>query len=225
MATSYEDFLQSDFYKNLGKLPGGSNLQTGLRNSVMEGALQESYMQLIDPNSDYYKTLRSELEKSISEATPTLGTLIGAQRSAGTSYTSSQAIASEQRKAAERRGAETLARSVANAQLQGLAQGQQGLLGLAQLNEQRRQFDESQPSFGDQLLDIAGGLAGTLTGGLLGGSSPSRSSSYAPAQYTPNAQVGINRIQTNQYGFYDPNAIQQNQFYAPNSFSQMYRGY
>jgi len=129
-----------------------------------------NYKQFTDPNSNYYQELRKEIQRAISDTSTTMGTLVGGLRAQGVSGGGSNAIAQEQREAIERRNAEEVGSALSQAQLQGAQMGTQGLFNIAQLREQRRQFNEqleaSQPSFFEQIASPLGTALGLLIPGL-----------------------------------------------------------
>jgi len=132
--------------------------------------------QFLDPSSQIFQQFGAQLQERLNQASPTLNSLLGLQRAGGLGIGPSTAIATEQREAIEARnraqaasGQRDLFTGLAGTGAGLIGQGMQGFTQLAQLQEQRRQFDESQPSFLGELGRIAGFGAGSLLGGPFGG--------------------------------------------------------
>ena len=140
----------------------------------LETKLEQRYEMLSDPTSSFYKTFRSSFEQQIGrvleKTTPTTQSLLALGLSSGLGYKAATRVASEQREASEAKsrdyatGATKQATSDIFLQMQGQA-GQSLGMGLqanqfsqnmafnyAQSAEQRRQYEESKPTFLDQLL-------------------------------------------------------------------------
>lgn len=137
--------------------------------------LEELGGQFLDPTSQIFQQFGSQLQERLNAASPTLNSLLGLQRSSGLGVGASTAIATEQREAIEARnraqastGQQGLFTQLAGTGAGLIGQGMQGFQNLAQLKEQQRQFDESQPSFLGELGRIAGFGAGSLLGGQFG---------------------------------------------------------
>ena len=162
---------------NEGDLP--ENLEEELAMRDPELFAQYQFYRFSDPNSQYYQDIRKEISNTLNDISPTLGTLLGLQRAGGVSEGMSTAIATEQREIQERWIAEETGSQVRQAQLQGAQFGAEGMFNLAQLREQRRQFEESQPNFFEQILPVVGTAAGIALAPVTGGASLAASGAFA----------------------------------------------
>jgi len=139
--------------------------------------IKQRYGDITNFNSQYYQQYRGLLDKIM----PTQGSnYIAGLQAGGGNYGASQVQAKASQRGFEKRRSDFLNTSVSQFALGSQSQAG-GLLGqlsgnqqfMQQLAEQRRQFDESQTSFwedlGGGLLNIGGGLLGTATAGLFGG--------------------------------------------------------
>lgn len=149
----------------------------------------------LDPNSQIYRQYGQQLQERLNAASPTLSTLLGFQSASGIGGQAGTSIANEQRQSIEARNRSAASSGQTDLYTQ-LAQTGAGLLGqsqqsfgnLANLQEQQRQFNESQPTFGEELFKIGSGLAGSfLGGGFLG-------SQFSGGGFTPES-AGTNQQQ------------------------------
>ena len=150
--------------------------------------IQGRYEDLTDFGSEYYQQARGLFGKIM----PTQGAnYIAGLQAGGGNYGASQVQAKASQRGFERRREDFLNTNVTQFAIGSQAQAG-GLLGqlsgnqqfMAQLNEQRRQFDESQPnfleSFAGGVLNIGSFLAGGLIAGGGGGSQQGFSSPQTP---------------------------------------------
>lgn len=122
--------------------------------------------QLLDPNSQFYQNYQSYLQKTM----PGIGvnTLLAPLMAGGVTYAGGQNIASAKATELNKERQDKINTGVQGFALQNIGAGagllgQQGNLGLgiAELNEQRRQYNETQSG---NLLQSLGGILGTGLG-------------------------------------------------------------
>lgn len=152
------------------------NAYNNLPNVKLEKKINQRYDDITNFNSALYQQYRGYLSSLI----PQLGAnnMIAPLLAGGGSYGGSQKIAQERAEAYNVNRTEQINKGVQEFALGNQNQAS-GLLGMllnnqqfmAQLQEQQRQFDESQPSFWDSLLNIVGGIGGMGVGNLIGGKS------------------------------------------------------
>lgn len=165
--------------------------------------IQQRYQDITDFGSEYYQQYRGLLGK----ITPTVGTgtVLAGLQAGGGNYAASQVQAGARVDELSRERTDFLNTATSQFALGSQAQAG-GLLGqysqnaqfLAQLEEQRRQFDESQPDFWDSLLNIGATALGTGAGFLIGGPPGAMVGGSIASQATkPGGQGG--------YGGFAPN--------------------
>jgi len=135
---------------------------------------QGLYEEMSDFGSERFQQFRGLM----GQLTPSVGTnaLIGAGQAAGGNYAASALQANTRVDELNKERNDFLNSSVGKFALASQAQAG-GLLGqmsgnaqfMAQLAEQQRQFDESEPDFWDSLVNVGGTLLGTGAGFLVGG--------------------------------------------------------
>lgn len=180
-----------------------------------KGKMQDRYDELTDPNSKYYKEYGDYLKKYMPHASQ--DSLLGRVVSTGMGYNNAKAISDKQFQQSEINRGETIQKGISDFYM-GNQQMAEGILGNIfqadnsnyQFNEQMRMrqaqnqyeknlYENSQPTFGDELLNIGGGLLGQFLGGgglsnLFGSgkagaasgyktSTGGGSGSYSPTQY------------------------------------------
>ncbi|MCK5018986.1 MAG: hypothetical protein KAS32_18140, partial [Candidatus Peribacteraceae bacterium] len=136
--------------------------------------LQQRYEDITDFGSEYYQQYRGLMGK----ITPTVGTqaILSGLQAGGGNYAASQVQASARVDELARERTDFLNTNVTQFALGSQAQAG-GLLGqysqnaqfLAELEERKRQFNESQPDFWDSLVNIGGTALGAGAGFLIGG--------------------------------------------------------
>jgi len=136
--------------------------------------LDQRYSDITDFNSPYYQ----EYRKFLQDTTPQLGvnSLISPLLAGGAGFSGAQKIAQERAQAFTQQRQQGINQGVKGFALESQGQGN-SILGMdlqnkqfyAGLNEQKRQFNESQPTFWDSLLNVGGGLLGNYLGGGFGG--------------------------------------------------------
>ncbi len=176
--------------------------------------LGQRYEDITDFGSEYYQQYRGLMGK----ITPTVGkdVVLSGLRAGGGNYAASQVQANARIDELSKERTDFLNTNVTQFALGSQAQAG-GLLGqmsgnaqfMAQLAEQRRQFDESQPDFLDSLLNIGGMAAGIVLAPTTGGASlaiPLAQQGMKPGKGSQPSQpnYGGNYGNTN-YGYgYDP---------------------
>lgn len=178
MAEMTEGQLFSEFLKETGWAPhndlGHKDPRQFFNNWKLQRKTDKRYEDITDFNSPYYQ----EYRKFLQESTPQLGadSLIKPLLAGGAGYSGAQKIAQERSQAFTQQRQQGINQGVREFALNSQSQGSD-LLGMLtqnnqfmmQLAEKRRQFDESQPTPFDSLLNIGGGLLGSYLGGGFGG--------------------------------------------------------
>jgi len=180
---SIEDFTKQYWNKDYNSLKNNkyfnslaqkayAEYKRGENNANVANQVQDRYSEVTDFNSDYYKQYSQFLQKN----TPSIGTdsLLGLLSAGGYDYGGAQAIASQRSKQLNQNRNEDIQKSTMEFALNSQNQGN-SLLGSmlqntqfnSQLYQQQQQFNANQPTFWDSLLNVAGGIAGTLTGNWL----------------------------------------------------------
>ena len=141
-----------------------------------EGQIQQRYSDVTNFNSPLYQQYAQYLQKT----NPQISTnaLLSAPQAGGFNYGVSQKLATERAKQLNTSRNEAISQGAQQFAL-GNQSNANSLLGYLlnnnqfqqQLAEQKRQFNESQPSFLDSLLNIGGGLLGYGVGNLFSGKS------------------------------------------------------
>jgi hypothetical protein len=157
-----------------------------------EDWVNERYEELTDPDSELYQKFYSNTAKTLNETTPTIDSLLGLSMAMGGDYGGSSYMAGEQRKAIEQKNREKATNATEGFYLE--AQGQaNNVMGMdlqnkqyyAGLKQNQEQFEESQPSWWEGLLNIGGGLLGSYLGGLgKSNSGNSGATKIKPFKYT-----------------------------------------
>lgn len=127
-----------------------------------EDQFMKDYRRFSNLSSGYYKAGYQNLLKSLNASSPTTNTLLSVPASQGLSYGGSMTIANRQRRGVETRNAETASSGLLDMYLRGQSLAQNSLQGA----QQAYQYEDSKPSF---LEEIAGFAAGGLLQGALGG--------------------------------------------------------
>ena len=188
--------------------------KANLDQETLQGKVDARYNEVTDFNSPLYQNFRSYAQKS----TPGIGvnSLIAPLKAGGLSTTGAKNIASSRMQELQTGRNEQISNAVTQFALgqQGQATGLLGLfsnnqnnynqlqLQYAQLGEQQRQFNESQPTFFDSLLNIVGGIAGQGTGNLMSGKSffgGGNGNNYYQGNVS-NGQRGFSGTVNNPYG-------------------------
>lgn len=137
----------------------------------LTGQIQGRIGDVTDPNSPLYRQFQAGLSKQLSSAI-TPSSLLALARGRGLSQGSASAVSNEQLRAAQSRVGDIAGQATSQffQQNQGQAQGLLGMLlqndqFRAQLAQQQSQFQESQPTFGEQLLNIGSFGLGQVLGG------------------------------------------------------------
>jgi len=159
------------------------------RNAEDRQMILNRFNELSNPSSSYYRGINQQIRDNLT-AIYNPNSLLALARGSGLSGQGSATIANQQRKQQQRQINEVANQGTNQAftsaggmlnNLLGMAQsgtGQQGQfyqnlqqlnLAYSQLAEQRRQFNESQPSFFDSLLNLGGYALGQYAGGGFGG--------------------------------------------------------
>lgn len=128
-----------------------------------EDQFMKDYYDYRNIGSQYYKSGYQNLLKGLNATSPTINTLVSVPASNGMSYKGSMITAKAQRHASETRNAETASSGLLDMYLRGQSLAQNSLQGA----QQAYQYEDSKPSF---LEEIAGFAAGGLLQGALGGS-------------------------------------------------------
>lgn len=128
-----------------------------------EDQFMKDYYDYRNIGSQYYKSGYQNLLKGLNATSPTINTLVSVPASNGMSYKGSMITAKAQRHASETRNAETATSSLLDMYMRGQSLAQNSLQGA----QQAYQYEDSKPSF---LEEIAGFAAGGLLQGALGGS-------------------------------------------------------
>ena len=191
---SYEEAV-AWFEQQIASTPEGLGKEALIKQF---GQLQEKYQaqttqdkmgnlsdSLLDPSSKFYQQYASYLQKTM----PGIGTntLLAPLMAGGTGYAGGQAIASKKATGFARERQDNINKGVqgfalGNINVGANLLGQQGnlQLGNAQLNEQKRQYDDQSSSAGwSQLFSALGAGAGMLIGGPAGASAGAAVGGYA----------------------------------------------
>ena len=163
-------------WENFREETGGSDDRAEFQSWLTRQQMQGRYEDLTDFNSPYYKQFGDYLRKT----TPTFGTdqALAQQRVGGSSFAAGGVIAKEQAEAFNKSREDFLNTTVSGFALQSQGQADTILGGLMQnnqfqqgLNQQRYEFEESQPDFWDTALAFAAPIASIAAAPFTGGAS------------------------------------------------------
>ncbi len=185
---------EQEFLKWVESIPDVGGIRAKLKAQFYENKkqaetqnrLDQRYSDITGFNSPYYQ----EYRKFLQDSTPQLGvnSLISPLLAGGAGFSGAQKIAQERAQSFTQQRQQGINQGVQNFALGSQSQGN-SILGMdlqnkqfyAGLNEQKRQFNESQPTFWDSMLNVVGGVGGSLLGGFMGGGGGSASA----AKYNP----------------------------------------